>query len=135
VSQGERSDAIVLEDGLGVVPRRGTGGRIASVADGEITLQGGQGRLVEDLRDEPEILVDQDVVAVRDRDAGGFLAPMLLGEEPEVRQAGDVLTRGPDPEQAAFVFRTLRSHPGPVYRRLHPPRGGSLNRRCGHAAT
>lgn len=49
-------------------------------------------------------------MAVGDGDAGGFLASVLLGEEPEVRQTSDVLSRGPDPEQTAFVFGTLRSH-------------------------
>ena len=49
-------------------------------------------------------------MAVGDRDARRFLAAVLLGEEPEVRETSDVLTRGPHPEQAAFVFGTLRSH-------------------------
>ncbi len=110
VAEGEGSNTVVLEDGLGVVPGGGAGGRVAGVPDREIALEGGERGLVEHLRDQPEILVDQDVVAVGDRDAGGFLAAVLLGEETEVRQTGDVLARGPHPEQAAFVFGTLRSH-------------------------
>ncbi len=110
VPQGECSDAIVLEDRLRVVPGGGAGGRVAGVPHGEVPLEGRQRGLVEDLRDQPEVLVDQDVMAVGDRDTRRFLAAVLLGEEPEVRQTSDVLTRGPDPEQSAFVFGTLRSH-------------------------
>ena len=70
----------------------------------EVAVQRGERGLGEDLRDEPEVLVDQDVLPVADRDAGGFLAAVLLREQTEVREAGDVLTRGPDPEQPAFVL-------------------------------
>ena len=118
VPQRERPHAVVLEDGLGVVPGRGPGGRVAGVADGEVPLEGRQRGLVEDLGDQPEVLVDQDVVTVGDRDARRLLATVLLGEETEVGETGDVLARGPHPEQAAFVFGTLRSHLGSVYRRV-----------------
>src|SRR3990172_1282153 len=52
------------------------------------------------------------MVAVGDRHAGGLLAPVLLGEEPEVRQPRDVLFRGPYPEETASLLRTL-SHVWP----------------------
>ncbi len=74
------------------------------MADGEVAVQRGERRLVEDLADEPEVLVDEDVVAVGDRDAGGFLAAMLLREETEVGEAGDVVAGRPHPEQPALVL-------------------------------
>ena len=60
--------------------------------------------------DEPEILVDEDVVAVADRDAGRLLASMLLGEESEVGQPRDVVAGRPDPEESAFLFRRFGPH-------------------------
>ena len=53
----------------------------------------------------PEVLVDQDVVAVADRDAGRLLPAMLLGEETEVGEPRDVVARRPDAEESAFLFR------------------------------
>ena len=73
--------------------------------DRQVALEGGQRRFVEHLADQPELLVDEDVVAVADRDAGGFLAAVLLGEEPEVREPGDVLAGSPYAEEPAFLFR------------------------------
>ena len=81
------------------------GRRVARVPDREIAVQRGERGLVEDLADQPEVLVDEDVAAVGDRDAGGLLATVLLGEQPEVREPGDVLPGCPDAEQAAFVLR------------------------------
>jgi hypothetical protein len=39
------------------------------VADGEVTAEGREVALVEDLGDQPHVLVDQDLGAVADRDA------------------------------------------------------------------
>ena len=47
------------------------------VADRDMATQRLQGRLVEDLRDQAHVLVDEDLVAVADGDAGGLLAPVL----------------------------------------------------------
>ena len=75
------------------------------MTDRQIAVEGGQGGFVEDLADQPEVLEDEDVVAVADRDAGGFLAAVLLGEETEVREPGDVLAGSPYAEEPAFLFR------------------------------
>jgi hypothetical protein len=105
VAEGDRVDAVGLEDGLRVLPRGRARRRVPRVADAEIAVQRGERRLREDLGDEPEVLVDEDVLAVADRDARRFLAAVLLCEEPEVREPRDVLARGPDPEQPALVLR------------------------------
>jgi hypothetical protein len=75
------------------------------MADREVALEGVEGGLVEDLRDQPHVLVDQDLPAVAHRDAGGLLAAVLEGVEPEVGQLGDVLAGSPDPEHPAGVPR------------------------------
>ncbi len=75
------------------------------MADREVAVERGQRGFVEDLADQPEVLVDEDVGAVADRDAGGFLAAVLLREESEVREPGDVLAGSPYAEEATFVFR------------------------------
>ena len=48
------------EGRLGVLPDAGAGGGVAGVADGEVAAQGGEGGLVEDLRDQAHVLVDDD---------------------------------------------------------------------------
>ena len=77
------------------------------MADREVALERGQRGLVEDLRDQAHVLVDQDLAAVADRDAGRLLAAVLQGVEAEVGQLGDVLAGGPDPEDAAGVLGSL----------------------------
>ena len=63
--------------------------------------------LVEHLRDQAHVLVDQDLAAVAHRDAGRLLAAVLEGVEPEVGQLGDVLAGRPDAEDAAGVLGSL----------------------------
>jgi hypothetical protein len=75
------------------------------VTDAQVTGQRRQRGFGEDLADQAHVLVDQDVVAVADRDAGGLLAAMLLGEEPEVGEPGDLFPGRPDTEETAFLFR------------------------------
>ena len=106
VGQRDRAGLGGPEGGLGVVPGAGAGGGVARVADGEVALERLQRRLVEDLRDQAHVLVDQDLPAVADRDAGRLLAAVLQGVEAVVGQLGDVLTGRPDPEHAAGVLRT-----------------------------
>jgi hypothetical protein len=80
------------------------------VPDPEIALEGGKRGLVEDLRDEAQLLVDEEVLAVGDRHAGRLLTAVLLSEEAEVREPGDLLARRPHAEEAALLLRTLRTH-------------------------
>ena len=77
------------------------------MADRQVTLERVEGGLVEDLRDQTHVLVDQDLAAVADRDAGRLLATVLEGVEAEVGELRDVLARCPDPEDAAGVLRSL----------------------------
>ena len=60
-------------------------------------------RLVEDLRDQAHVLVDDDPVAVADRYPGRLLAAVLERVQAEVGELGDFLVRGPDAEHAAGV--------------------------------
>ena len=121
VAQGQRMDAVGLEHRLGVVPRRGPGRGVPRVADREVSEERGQGRLVEHLADQPEVLVDEDVAPVRDGDARGFLTPMLLSEQSEVGEPCDVVAGCPYAEEAALLLRRLGSHEGfSVPRRCAP---------------
>ena len=57
---------------------------------GEVAAQRAQVRLVEDLGDQAHVLVDEDLLAVADRDAGRLLAAVLQGVEAEVGELGDL---------------------------------------------
>ena len=105
VAEGDRAHTVGLEDRLRVVPCAGPGGRVPGVADRQVAVERRQRGLVEDLADQPEVLVDEDVVTVADRDAGGFLTAVLLREESEVREPCDVLAGSPYAEEPAFLFR------------------------------
>ena len=95
------------EGRLGVLPDAGPGRGVAAVADGHVTLQGGEDALGEDLRDQAHLLVDHDLVAVADGHAGRLLAPVLQRVEAEVGELGDLLVARPHPEDAARVLRPL----------------------------
>jgi hypothetical protein len=77
------------------------------VTDRDMTLEGTERGLVEDLGHEAHVLEDEDLGAIAYRDSRGFLTPMLEGVEPEVRELCDLFTRSPDPEDAASVLRAL----------------------------
>jgi hypothetical protein len=74
------------------------------VPDRDVSAQRLQRRLVEDLRDQTHVLVDQHLVAVADRDARGLLAAVLQGVEAEVRELGDFFAGGPDAEDATGIL-------------------------------
>ena len=86
---------------------RPTGRRVAAVADREVSAQGGQRALVEDLGHQPHVLVDEEALAVGRRDAGRLLPAVLEGVEAVVGELGDVLAGGPHPEDPAGVLRGL----------------------------
>src|SRR5450756_689691 len=70
-----------------------------------MALPRAQAGLVEDLRDQTHVLVDQQPNTITGCDAGRLLAAVLQRIEPEVGQLGDVLARGPDSEDPAGVLR------------------------------
>ena len=105
VPERERVRAVGLEDRLGVVPRGGARRRVAGVPDREVALERGECGLVEDLAHEAQVLVDEDVVPLAHGDAGRLLPPVLLSEEPEVREARDVVAGRPHTEEPAFLVR------------------------------
>ena len=78
--------------------------------DPEVAAERRERRLVEHLGDEPELLEDQDVLAVGDRHPGRLLAAVLLGEEREVGQPRDVVAGRPHAEDAALFLGTLGAH-------------------------
>ena len=99
--------AVRAERRLRVLPGGAAGRRVPGVPDRDGALQRLQRALVEDLRDQAHVLVDEDLVAVADRDAGGLLPAMLQRVEAEVGELRDLLAGGPDPEDAAGVLRPL----------------------------
>ena len=107
VAERDRAVRGGAERRLGVLPGAGPGRGVAGVADREVALERVQGGLVEDLRDQAHVLVDEDLAAVADRDAGRLLAAVLEGVETEVGELGDVLAGGPDAEDAAGVLGAL----------------------------
>ncbi|GGZ24806.1 hypothetical protein GCM10010365_51450 [Streptomyces poonensis] len=74
------------------------------MAYGDVALERAERGFVEDLGYEAHVLEDEDLGAVADRDTRGFLAPMLEGVEPEVRELCDLFARRPDSEDATRVL-------------------------------
>ncbi len=104
VAQHEAGVARLPVDGLGVAPVAGAGRGVADVTDGEVAVEGGEGPAVEDVGHQPHVLDHGEGVAVAHRHARRFLAPVLEGEEAQVRQVGDRVTRCVDPEDPAGLF-------------------------------
>ena len=72
---------------------------------GDVALERAQDGFIKNIGDEAHVLEYDDSLAVADANAGGFLATVLEGKEAEVRESGDVLPRGPNAEDAAFLAR------------------------------
>ena len=77
------------------------------MADGQMTLQGGQGRLVEHLAHQPHLPVDEHAAAVGDGHAGRLLAAVLGRVEPVEHEVGDRSPRRPAPEDPAYLARMV----------------------------
>ena len=69
--------AVGAPDGLRVLPRVRSRGRVAHVPDGHLALERAQLLLVEDLGDEAQVAHGHDLAGVRRRDPGRFLAAVL----------------------------------------------------------
>src|SRR5690606_38562586 len=107
VGQGDRSARGGGPDGgLGVLPGGGPGGGVTGVADREVPLEGRERGLVEDLRHQAQVLVDDGAGAVGDGYPGGLLASVLQRVQPEVREFRDLFAGSPDADDAAGVART-----------------------------
>ena len=105
---GERHLAAVgAPDRLGVLPRRGAGGRVAHVPHRQVAAERAQLLLVEHLRDEAEVAHGHDLAGLARGDARGLLAAVLKRVQREVREAGDVGLRRVDAEDAALVARSV----------------------------
>src|SRR6478752_5902237 len=107
VGQGQRAVAGAAKGRLRVLPRRAAGRGVAGVADRDVAAERAERGLVEDLRHEAHVLVDEDLLAVTGRDAGRLLPAVLQRIEPEVRQLRDVLSGSPDAEDPAGVLRAF----------------------------
>src|SRR5262249_2145672 len=77
--------------------------RVPCVADGDVPGQRLERALVERLGDVPHGARDAHLLAVGARDAGAFLAAMLEGVQPEVREIG-CFGVPEDAENATLVF-------------------------------
>ena len=66
-----------------------------------------QNLLVEDLGDEPHVLVHPHLAAIADRDAGGLLASMLKREEGKERHARRFLARCIESDDSTFLLRSV----------------------------
>jgi hypothetical protein len=108
VSQRDLAGGSALVGRLRVLPRGRSGGRVADVTDREMAPKGLEHHLVEDLRDEPELLVDHHRAPVGDRDPGRLLSSVLQCVEPVEGETGHVLARSEDRDDAACVARLSR---------------------------
>ncbi|GAA3200879.1 hypothetical protein GCM10020255_105440 [Rhodococcus baikonurensis] len=90
------------EDGLRVLPRRGTGRRITAMSDGDMSWHRCEGLLVEYLADQAEILEHQHLGAVGYRNAGSFLTTVLKCVQAVISELRHILSRRPDAEYTAF---------------------------------
>src|SRR5918999_170049 len=113
--------AVRAPDRLSVLPSRRSRGRVTHVSHRHLTLKRTQLLLVEDLGDEAEVAHGHDVALVGGRDAGGLLAAVLERVEREVGEAGDVVLRRIDAEDAALVARTVAIR---KWLLTHPRSGG-----------
>ena len=109
VGEGQRAVHRLDEERLDVALVRRPGRRVPGVADRVVAGQRLQRLVGEDVRHEPGLLVDPGPVAVADGDAGGLLAAVLQGEQPEERELGDALAvRCRDAEHATLLRRRSR---------------------------
>ncbi len=105
----EAQDALVGAGGerLGVEAQVAAGGAVPDVPDADAGVREAQAveaAFVEHLRDEAQVLLDVEFLAVADADACRFLAPVLHGEDAEVRHPGEVGgLRGVHAEHAALL--------------------------------
>ena len=105
-------------NGLNVGKRVGARRRIARVTDGGDrggsaahrlpALQRVDGLAIEDLAHQPEALVQVELRSIGGGDAGGLLATMLQGVQPQVCEPANGLSGREDADHPALLARTVR---------------------------
>ena len=93
-SRSRRGGAV---DGLGVVPGRGPGGRVARVADGQVALEAGEVALVEDVGDQAHVLDDHHLGRRRSPPCRPTPGPGAAGRRGRRRSGGP--PAGPAPRR------------------------------------
>ena len=107
VGDGEAAGVEVGEQRLHVAQDGVAGGGVAVVAEGDVALEAADDvGLVEVVADEAEAALGMEMVAVEGDDAGGLLAAMLQGVQPERGQRGGVLV-AEDAEDAALLAQAI----------------------------
>src|SRR3954453_4917599 len=104
VAQRDAGLTGVTEDRLGVLPRAGAGRRKPRGADGEVARKGRQVRLLEHLRDQTHVFVDDDLLAVAHGDPGRLLSAMLQRVKTEIGEFGYFFAGRPHAEYTACVL-------------------------------
>ncbi len=94
--------AVEHQKRLGIGQQRRTGGGIAHMTDGQMTLRAFSVCFLEDLADQPHVLVFAHLATVGHHDPGAFLAAVLQGVESEVGELGRI-RMVVDAENTAFL--------------------------------
>jgi len=95
------------EERLDVAQTGAAGGGVARVADGAVAGQAVEDVLLgEGIADQADMALDVELAAVIRDDAGGFLAAMLQGVQPE-RDDGRRVLPSENAEYAAFVVEMV----------------------------
>ena len=93
--------------GLRFFPPVASGGRIACVANSDISLQKREFLFVEHLVYESEILVNENGLTISHSYARAFLATVLQGLEPETCQTRHIFSRSIYAEDSARLFKPI----------------------------
>ena len=119
VGHGDRPEAGLDDERLGVLDLARPRGRVPVVADGVVAGELAQHVAVEDVRDQPHRPVREQVATVRGDDAGALLAAVLQRVQTEVGQIRGL--RVPvDAADTAFLAKLQRHRNLPV-REMPPP--------------
>ncbi len=110
VAKRDHVAVAIAHEGLGVPPVSRAGGRVAHVTDGMLSAEAPEDLLVEHLADQTEVLDDGDLASIADGDPGALLPAVLQGVEAEVGEAGHVVARCMDPEDATRIAEVVGVH-------------------------
>ena len=105
MGEGDRTVGARSKRWLSVHPVARARRRVARVAHGHVSLEGFEVAFVEHLGHEAHVLVYEDLLAVRGRDARGFLPAVLKRVQPKVGECGNVFPWREHAKNAALVLR------------------------------